>query len=88
MAHAVADEPKHVHMGLPLPHGKLAMWLFLVTEIMFFSGMFFCYTLYRYKFPLEFASASNHLSSIRIERIADELTRTFTEQRKNVSWLQ
>ncbi|HSE31468.1 MAG TPA: cytochrome c oxidase subunit 3 family protein [Pyrinomonadaceae bacterium] len=42
--------------------GTLGMWIFLVTEIMFFSGMFFAYTLYRYKFPLEFASASNHLS--------------------------
>jgi cytochrome c oxidase subunit III len=42
--------------------GTLGMWVFLVTEIMFFSGMFFAYTLYRYKFPLEFASASNHLS--------------------------
>jgi len=42
--------------------GTLGMWIFLVTEIMFFSAMFFAYTLYRYKFPLEFASASNHLS--------------------------
>ena len=42
--------------------GTLGMWIFLVTEIMFFSGMFFAYTLYRWKFPLEFASASNHLS--------------------------
>ena len=37
------------------------MWVFLVTEIMFFGGMFFAYTLYRWKYPLEFASASNHL---------------------------
>jgi cytochrome c oxidase subunit 3 len=39
----------------------LGMWVFLVTEIMFFGGMFFAYTLYRTKYPLEFASASNHL---------------------------
>ena len=26
-------------MGLPLPNGKLAMWLFLVTEIMFFTAL-------------------------------------------------
>jgi cytochrome c oxidase subunit 3 len=37
------------------------MWVFLVTEIMFFGGMFLAYTLYRYKFPAAFASASNHL---------------------------
>src|SRR5438445_101114 len=46
MAHAVADEPKG-HMGLPLPHGKLAMWLFLVTEIMFFTGLIGTYILLR-----------------------------------------
>src|SRR4051794_23246887 len=37
-AHLEHDEPS-VHMGLPLPNGKLAMWLFLVTEIMFFTGL-------------------------------------------------
>lgn len=42
--------------------GTLGMWVFLVTEIMFFGGMFFAYTLYRTKFPAAFASASNHLS--------------------------
>lgn len=42
--------------------GTLGMWVFLVTEIMFFGGMFFAYTLYRWKFGLAFASASNHLS--------------------------
>jgi cytochrome c oxidase subunit III len=41
--------------------GTLGMWIFLVTEIMFFGGMFFAYTLYRWKYPMEFASASNHL---------------------------
>jgi cytochrome c oxidase subunit 3 len=40
----------------------LGMWVFLVTEIMFFGGMFLAYTLYRTLYPLEFASASNHLS--------------------------
>jgi heme/copper-type cytochrome/quinol oxidase subunit 3 len=28
--------------------GTLGMWVFLVTEIMFFGGMFLAYTLYRY----------------------------------------
>jgi cytochrome c oxidase subunit 3 len=27
--------------------GTLGMWIFLVTEIMFFGGMFLAYTLYR-----------------------------------------
>ena len=42
--------------------GTLGMWVFLVTEIMFFGGMFFAYTLYRSQYGMAFASASNHLS--------------------------
>jgi cytochrome c oxidase subunit 3 len=41
--------------------GTIGMWVFLVTEIMFFGGMFLAYTLYRNKYPAAFASASNHL---------------------------
>jgi len=38
-------------MGLPLPHGKLAMWLFLVTEIMFFTALIGVYLLLRNSVP-------------------------------------
>src|SRR4029078_7687920 len=41
--------------------GALGMWVFLVTELMFFGGMFLAYTLYRTQYPADFASASNHL---------------------------
>jgi cytochrome c oxidase subunit 3 len=41
--------------------GTLGMWVFLVTEIMFFGGMFLAYTLFRYQYPAAFVSASNHL---------------------------
>jgi len=41
--------------------GTLGMWVFLVTEIMFFGGLFLAYTIYRYKYPGAFAAASNHL---------------------------
>jgi cytochrome c oxidase subunit III len=41
--------------------GTLGMWVFLVTEIMFFGGMFLAYVLYRNMYPAAFASASNHL---------------------------
>ena len=44
------DEPS-VHMGLPLPNGKLAMWLFLVTEIMFFTGLIGTYIVLRSSAP-------------------------------------
>lgn len=46
MAHAVADEPQ-VQMGLPLGNGKIALWLFLITEIMFFTAMLGTYVLIR-----------------------------------------
>jgi cytochrome c oxidase subunit 3 len=41
--------------------GSIGMWVFLVTEIMFFGGMFLAYALFRSKYPESFASASNHL---------------------------
>lgn len=34
-------------MGMPMPNGKLAMWLFLVTEIMFFTALIGGYMIYR-----------------------------------------
>lgn len=41
---------------------KIGMWLFLVTEIMFFGGMFFAYLLYRNWYYPAFAAASSQLS--------------------------
>src|SRR5437588_531883 len=46
MTTAVHDEPQ-AHMGLPLPNGKVAMWLFLVTEIMFFTALIGTYIILR-----------------------------------------
>ena len=45
-----AHDPK-AHMGLPLSHGKLAIWLFLVTEIMFFTAMIGTYAILRQGTP-------------------------------------
>jgi cytochrome c oxidase subunit 3 len=42
----------------------LGMWLFLITEIMFFGGMFACYTVYRRTFPEVFAVASSSLNAV------------------------
>jgi cytochrome c oxidase subunit 3 len=39
----------------------LGMWVFLVTEIMFFGGMFMVYILYRVWYPEAFVLGSNHL---------------------------
>lgn len=40
---------------------ELGMWLFLITEIMFFGGLFLAYTVYRAAYPAAFAAASHHL---------------------------
>jgi len=37
----------------------IGMWVFLVTEVMFFGGMFLAYFVYRQAYPAAFASASN-----------------------------
>ena len=42
----------------------LGMWLFLITEIMFFGGMFACYTVYRRAYPEVFAVASSSLNAV------------------------
>ncbi len=39
----------------------LGMWVFLVTEIMFFAGLFTVYVAYRSLYPEGFAHASHHL---------------------------
>jgi cytochrome c oxidase subunit 3 len=40
----------------------LGMWTFLVTEIMFFGGLFMAYLVYRHQSPLGFQEASHHLN--------------------------
>jgi cytochrome c oxidase subunit 3 len=40
----------------------LGMWIFLITEIMFFGGMFLAYSLYRSAYPEIFAVASTSLN--------------------------
>jgi cytochrome c oxidase subunit 3 len=44
--------------------GTLGMWIFLVTEIMFFGGMFMAYILYRSFYPEAFAEASSELNAL------------------------
>ena len=42
--------------------GKLGMWIFLVTEVLFFSGMFCAYALYRNRNPEVFEFCSTFLN--------------------------
>ena len=46
----VYDKPQE-HMGLPLPTAKVAIWLFLVTEIMFFTALIGTYIVLRHGTP-------------------------------------
>ena len=39
----------------------LGTWIFLITEIMFFGGMFLAYIVYRSTYPEAFAAGSHHL---------------------------
>ena len=49
-------------MDQQLEASTLGMWVFLVTEIMFFGGLFMAYILYRHWYPGDWAAASNHLN--------------------------
>ena len=72
--HAFDHAEEHEHVSLPqhLHHfateeqqresATFGMWLFLLTEIMFFGGMFFSYLVYRNWYYDAFAVASNQLS--------------------------
>jgi cytochrome c oxidase subunit 3 len=42
----------------------LGMWVFLVTEVLFFGGLFMVYTVYRRWYPDAFAAASHELDVV------------------------
>jgi cytochrome c oxidase subunit 3 len=66
-------EPAHPHAHHPaLAHhfdnlaqqseaSTLGMWVFLVTEVLFFGGLFLVYTIYRHWYPAAFGAASHEL---------------------------
>jgi cytochrome c oxidase subunit 3 len=72
--HETAVAAEHEHVALPQHRhhfetpeqqreaGTFGMWLFLLTEIMFFGGMFFSYLLYRNWYYEPFVVGSNQLS--------------------------
>ena len=49
-------------MAQQIEASTLGMWVFLVTEIMFFGGLFAAYLVYRHASPEGFAEASHHLN--------------------------
>jgi cytochrome c oxidase subunit III len=79
--------------------GVLGMWVFLLTEVLFFGGLFFAYTLYRSWYYEAFAAASKSIEILpglinTVVLIASSLTMALsvrasqTNQRKaTVNWL-
>jgi cytochrome c oxidase subunit 3 len=65
-AHGHAHHPKLQHhfysMEQQLEASILGMWIFLVTEIMFFGGLFLAYIVYRTMYPDAWVQGSNHLN--------------------------
>ena len=47
MSHSAENAPSAVKMGIPIPNGKLGLWLFLGTEIMFFTAFIGTYIVLR-----------------------------------------
>lgn len=60
--HAAGPVSLEYHPGLPIPNGKLIVWLFLSTEIMFFSGLIGTYIVLRFGAPAWPKPAEVHLS--------------------------
>ncbi|MES1255182.1 MAG: cytochrome c oxidase subunit 3 family protein [Acidobacteriota bacterium] len=63
--HAAAHHPSLAHHFENLEEQReaatLGMWCFLVTEVLFFGGLFLTYTLYRAWYPDAFAAASHEM---------------------------
>ena len=66
-AHA-AQHPRLQHhfdnLDQQFEASALGMWLFLVTEILFFGGLFTAYMIYRLMYPQAFAEASHELDVV------------------------
>jgi len=77
---------------------KLGMWLFLVTEVLFFSGLFVAYAVYRANHPEVFVNAHKYLNTTlgsinTIVLLVSSLTMAWAvrsaqlEQKKMLVWL-
>jgi len=106
---AHGDHGSHAHhpalqhhfdtLGQQQEAATLGMWLFLITEVMFFGGLFLAYMLYRVWYPEAWSEASLELDVVlggvnTVVLIGSSLTMAFavrsaqTSQRKaTVVWL-
>jgi len=68
LADVAIEHPSHVKHQFDdaeqqVTSSTLGMWVFLLTEIMFFGGMFVAYTVYRNMYPKAFAATSAHMNA-------------------------
>ena len=61
MSTVVAAAPAEQH-HYDAQGSRIAMWLFLFTELLLFGGMFLLYAVYRTRFGTDFRFCANHLS--------------------------
>jgi cytochrome c oxidase subunit 3 len=73
MPETALPEHAHVHpafkhqfddMAQQLEASHMGMWIFLITEVMFFGGLLAAYTIYRSLYPEAFASTSRHMDVV------------------------
>ena len=66
--HEHGHDPNLAHhfdsMEQQMDSGKLGMWLFLATEVLFFGGLFVAYAVLRARNPEVFSYASLYLDTI------------------------
>jgi cytochrome c oxidase subunit 3 len=102
-AHLHAHHPAHQHhfqtMEQQQEAATLGMWIFLVTEIMFFGGLFMAYLLYRVWYPEAWSEGSEELDVVlggfnTVVLISSSLTMALAvrsaqtgRQRATVNWL-
>jgi cytochrome c oxidase subunit III len=65
--HADAEHPQFLQhhfneMGQQFDATKIGMWLFLVTEVLLFGGLFVGYGIMHAKHPAAFLAAHHHLN--------------------------
>jgi len=61
MSTAYAESPQHASSWTGIPNGKLGMWLFLASEIMFFTGLISAFIVLRMSNP-NWPGPEGHLS--------------------------
>jgi len=59
--HSIALAHQFDDLGQQKEASIFGMWVFLVTEVMFFGGMFAGYAVYRFRYHEAFMAGSNHL---------------------------